>query len=441
MKNDNETATSRRLFLENSAKAVAGFMIVPRFVLGGKRPDGTKYLAPSDVISLGFIGTGKQAKGLGTSFLSTNEARIVAISEVYKAKAEAFLDRVKTHYEKNTQLGTYSDIPVYNDFRQLLARKDVDAVVIAAPDHWHAAMAVRAAQAGKDIYCEKLLSLTVKEGRAMVDATRKHNRVFQTGSMQRSWPEFRQTAELVRNGYIGQIKQIKVNVGPPPVAYNLPAEIVPEGLDWDKWLGPNVPVVFNSELAPPLSKDVFPNWRNYREFGGGMVTDWGAHMFDIVQWALDMDASGPVDVIAPDGKEHPFLTYRYDNGITMTHEKWDWNNAIQFIGTEGEIRVQRRKLETTPASLATKVIGETEKHVYKSDNHYKDFLDAMRTRNKPICDVEVGHRTASVCNIGNIAYQLKRPLQWNPKKEQFKNDPEANALLGRSMTNEWGIKI
>ncbi|WP_428662288.1 Gfo/Idh/MocA family protein [Runella sp.] len=436
-----ENSINRRDFVEKAATSLAGFMIVPRFVLGGKKPDGSRYLAPSDIISLGFIGTGKQGKGLINSFLGTNEARIVAISEVYKAKAQLALERIKANYEKNTQLGTYSEVPVYNDFRELLARKDVDAVVIATPDHWHAAMAVRAAEAGKDIYCEKPLALTVKEGRAMVDAARKYNRVFQTGSMQRSWPEFRQAAELVRNGYIGDIKSIKVNVGPPPTPYDLPAEPIPEGLDWSAWLGPNAPVAFNSELAPPISKDVFPNWRNYREFGGGMVTDWGAHMFDIVQWALDMDNSGPVEVIAPDGKEHPFLTYRYENGITMTHEKWDWNNAILFTGSEGEIRIQRKKIETTPASLATKVIGENEKHVYKSENHYKDFFDAMRKRSKPICDVEVGHRTASVCNIGNIAYRLKRPLQWNPKKESFKNDKEANELLGRSMNDVWGIKI
>ncbi|GAB3949033.1 Gfo/Idh/MocA family oxidoreductase [Spirosoma harenae] len=434
-------AINRREFVGKAATALAGFVIVPRFVLGGKRPDGTKYLAPSDVISLGFIGTGKQGRGLTGSFLGTNEVRIVGISEVYKDKAQLTLDRIKTHYEKNSQAGKYSDVPVYNDFRELLARKDVDAVVIAAPDHWHAAMAVRAAEAGKDIYCEKPLALTVKEGRAMVDATRKYNRVFQTGSMQRSWPEFRQTAELIRNGYIGDVKTIKVNVGPPPKAYDLPAEPIPAALDWPSWLGPNEPVAFNSELAPPTSKDVFPNWRNYKEFGGGMVTDWGAHMFDIVQWALNMDNSGPVEVIAPDGKDHPFLTYRYDNGITMTHEKWDWSNAIHFVGTEGEIKVQRKKLETTPATLKDKVIGETEKHVYHSDNHYKDFLNAMRKRSKPICDVEVGHRTASVCNIGNIAYQLKRPLQWNPKKEQFKDDKEANALLGRPMKNQWAIKI
>lgn len=436
-----ESTVSRREFVGKAASVLAGFTIVPRFVLGGTRPDGTKYIAPSDIISLGFIGTGKQGRGLTTSFLGTNEARIVALSEVYKAKAQLTLDRIKAHYEKNTQLGAYSDIPVYVDFRELLARKDIDAVVIATPDHWHAAMSVKAAEAGKDIYCEKPLALTIREGRAMVNAARKYNRVFQTGSMQRSWPEFRQTAELVRNGYIGEIKSIKVNVGPPPKPYDLSAETIPEGLDWDKWLGPNSPVAFNSELAPPISKDVFPNWRNYKEFGGGMVTDWGAHMFDIVQWALDMDNSGPVEIIAPDGKDHPFLTYRYANGITMTHEKWDWSNAIHFVGTEGEIKVQRKKLETTPASLKEKVIGETEKHVYKSENHYKDFLDAMRKRSKPICDVEIGHRTSSVCNLGNIAYELKRPLQWNPKKEQFKNDKEANELLGRSMRPEWGIKI
>jgi len=432
---------SRRDFVSKASLALGSFLIVPRHVLGGKKADGSRYLAPSDIISLGFIGTGKQGRGLTTSFLSTNEVRIAALSEVYQAKAQLTLDRIKTHYEKNSQLGAFSDIPVYQDFRELLNRKDIDAVVIATPDHWHAAMAVRAAEAGKDIYCEKPLSLTVREGRAMVNAARKHKKVFQTGSMQRSWPEFRQTAELIRNGYIGEVKSIKVNVGVPPIAYNLAEEKLPEGLDWGKWLGPNESVLFNSELAPPTSKDVFPNWRLYREFGGGMVTDWGAHMFDIVQWSLGMDDSGPVEVLAPDGKEIKFLTYKYENGITMTHEKWEWNNAIHFVGTEGEIKVQRKKIETTPISLKDKVIGETEKHVYKSENHYKDFLDAIRNRSKPICDVEVGHRTASVCNIGNIAYRLNRSLKWDPKKEIFTDDKEANALLGRTMNKEWGIKI
>ncbi len=441
MKEKKPNSVSRRDFVGNSAKALAGFMILPRHVLGGFSPSGIKYTAPSDIINLGLIGAGKQGGILSNFFLRTEQIRFVAMSEVYQAKAKKVTDSIKANYVKNPQLGTYTDIPLYNDFRELLALKNVDAVVIALPDHWHAAAAVRAAAAGKDIYCEKPLALTVKEGRAMVNATRKHNRIFQTGSMQRSWKEFRQAAELIRNGYIGEIKKIKVNVGPPPKPYDLAAEPIPEGLDWTKWLGPNAPVAFNAELAPPITKDIYPNWRNYKEFGGGMVTDWGAHMFDIVQWALDMDTSGPIEVIAPDGKEYPFLTYKYENGIIMTHEKWEWNNAIHFFGTEGELKVARGKLETTPASLKDKIIGETEKHVYKSEDHYKDFLQAMRTRKTPICDVETGHRTSSVCNIGNIAYQLNRKLEWNPKKEQFKNDKEANALLGRPMLNEWAIKL
>jgi predicted dehydrogenase len=441
MKKVKQTSISRRKFVATGAKALTAFVIIPRFVMGGKSPSGTLYVSPSDMISLGFIGTGKQGRGLTNSFLRTGEVRIAALSEVYKDKIQLTVDSVKNFYSKNPQSGNYSEMAIYNDFREVLSRKDIDAVVIATPDHWHAAMAVRAAEAGKDIYCEKPLSLTVREGRAMVDATRKHNRVFQTGSMQRSWPEFRQAVELIRNGYIGEIKNIKVNVGPPPVAYNLPAEPIPDGLDWSKWLGPNEAVAFNSELAPPTSKDVFPNWRNYREFGGGMVTDWGAHMFDIVQWALNMDDSGPVEVHAPNGKEYPFLTYRYASGIIMTHEKWEWSNAIHFIGTKGEIKLARQKIETTPVELAKKIIGETEQHVYKSENHYKDFLNAIRTRTKPICDVEIGHRTATVCNIGNIAYRLNRSLKWDPVKERFKGNRKANRLLGRKMKNEWGIKI
>jgi predicted dehydrogenase len=439
MKKEKSTSVTRRGFVGTTTKALTAFLIIPRFVMGGKSQTGVPYLAPSDLITLGCIGVGKQGRGLTKSFLNTGQTRIVAISEVYEGKALRTIDTIQETYKANTTLGTFATIPVYKDFRELLARKDVDAVVIATPDHWHAAMAVKAAAAGKDIYCEKPLSLKVREGRAMVNAARKYDRVFQTGSMQRSWPEFRQAVELIRNGYIGEIKSVKVNVGPPPTAYNLPTEPVPAGLDWDLWLGPNEPVGFNSELAPPLSKDVFPNWRNYREFGGGMVTDWGAHMFDIVQWALDMDSSGPIEVIAPDGKDHKFLTYRYANGITMTHETWEWSNGIHFIGTTGEIKVQRKKIETSPVTLAERIITESEKHVYKSVDHYKDFLNAMRTRTKPICDVEIGHRTASVCNIGNLAYRLNRALQWDPVKEIFKNDAEANALLGRTMRKEWAI--
>lgn len=441
MKKDLPASLNRRKFVGTTAKVITGFLILPRFVLGGRKPDGTRYIAPSDMITLGFIGAGKQGRGLTSAFLETGEVKIIALSEVYRDKGILTLENIKNFYSKSGQGGKYADIPVYNDFRELLARKDIDGVVIATPDHWHAAGAVRAAEAGKDIFCEKPLALTVKEGRAMVNATRLHGRVFQTGSMQRSWAEFRQAVELVRNGYIGDIKSIKVSVGPPPIKYDLAAQPIPDGLDWSKWLGPNAPSAFNAELAPPVSNDVYPNWRNYKEFGGGGVTDWGAHMFDIAQWALNMDNSGPVEVSAPDGAMYKNLTFRYKNGTLMTHEKWAWENAVLFTGTEGEIRIERGKIETTPAALKDRIIGESEKHVYKSVDHYKDFLNAMRKRSMPVCDVETGHRTASVCNIGNIAYQLKRSLQWDPVKELFTNDEEANALLGRPMLNEWAIKL
>jgi predicted dehydrogenase len=441
MKNKTNNLASRRGFLKNSTSMFAAFTIVPRYVLGGLKPDGSRYLAPSDIISLGFIGCGKQGRILSNYFLTTNECRINALSEVYQAKGQLIQEKIKEIYEKNPQLGKFSEIPVYNDFRELLALRDIDAVVIITPDHWHAAIAVRAAEAGKDIYCEKPLALTIKEGRAMVDATRKYNRVFQTGSMQRSWTEFRKAVELIKNGYIGEVKSIKVNVGQPPIAYNLPEETIPDGLDWKMWLGPNEYSHFNSELAPPISKDVYPNWRDYKEFGGGKVTDLGAHMFDIAQWALDMDSSGPVKVFAPDGKEYPHLTFEFKNGVTMTHESLEWKNSLEFTGTEGILKIARGKLETSNPSLTDKVIGENEKRVYYSDNHYKDFFKAMRNRSKPICDVEIGHRTSSLCTIGNMAYELKRPLTWNPRKEKFKNDDQANAMLGRKLNSEWGIKI
>ena len=318
----------------------------------------------------------------------------------------------------------------------MLNNKGIDAVVIATPDHWHSPIAIAAAKAGKDIYCEKPLSLTVKEGRDMVNATRQYKRVFQTGNMQRSWKEFRQAVELVRNGYIDQIKTVNVNVGGPPRAFDLVAEPVPAGLNWDAWLGPNtIERPYNNVLDPDLTAKFWGQWRDIRDFGGGGMTDWGAHMFDIAQWGLDMDNSGPTSLTpGADGKG---LVYQYANGVQMHHTPVDGKQFCQFIGTEGEVKVARGELTTTPATLKDKVIGANEKHVYFSDNHYKDFLDAIKSRKPPICDVEVGHRTATVCNIGNIAYLLGRPLRWNPNTEQFDGDAEANKLLSRPMRTKW----
>ena len=434
MKKTTTNTISRRHFLRNTAIVSTAAFIVPRYVLGGKG-----YTAPSDQITLGFIGTGKQALYLQQAFLNTGEAKIIAASDVYAAKLKIFTDKVNAYYAAKAGTVKYDGCALFPDFRQLLDRKDIDAVVIATPDHWHAAHAVRAAEAGKDIYCEKPLSLTIKEGKAMVHAVRKHDRIFQTGSMQRSWPEFRQAANLVRGGFIGDIKTVKVSVGGPSEPYKLAAEPIPEGLDWTFWLGPNSDAPFNNELAPLPTANFWAKWRYYKGFGGGDLSDWGAHMFDIVQWALDMDNTGPVHINPPDGKDYPFLTFTYHNGITVTHENFGLSHAIRFIGTNGQIDIQRGKIETTPATLKDHVFAAGEEKVYHSENHYSNWLQCIRSRNKPICDIETGHRSATVCNLGNIAYELKRPLRWNPHKQKFKGDSQANALCGRKMRKEWNV--
>lgn len=422
----------RRDFLKAGA-VLSTFMIVPRRVLGGKG-----FVAPSDKITLGFIGCGKQSGTLRNAFQNT-DAQIVAASDAYRAKLDLFKGAAEKWYADKSEKGNFKGVDAYGDFREILARKDIDSVVIALPDHWHAAAAVRAAEAGKDIYCEKPLSLTVHEGRAMVDATRKHNRVFQTGNMQRSWPEFRQAVQLVQSGAIGEVKQVFVSVGGPPKAWDLKAEPTPDGLDWGSWLGPNVVErPYNNDLAPTLEYNFFPHWRNYADFGGGMMTDWGAHMFDIGQWGLGMDKSGPVEIEVPGMNKVEGLVYKYANGAQMTHRPMEGNHC-HFIGSEGEVWVARKKLVTTPKSLESKPFSKEEYKIYVSENHYKDFLDAVKSREKPICDVEIGHSTATVCNIGNIAYRLGRSLKWDPKKEKFDNDKEANDLLKRPMKKEWKV--
>ena len=425
---------SRRSFLTGAA-ALSAFMIVPRRVLGG-----LGYVAPSDQITLGFIGTGRQAFGLKNSFSSLDQARIVAACDVYKNKLDTFAGQVNSFYAAKTNKGITNECSRYADFRALLQRKDIDAVVISVPDHWHAAIAVRAAAAGKDIYCEKPLSLTIAEGRAMVNASTKYKRVFQTGSMQRSWPEFRQTAMLMRNNYLGDIKSIKVSIGGPPLPYHEPKEVLPADLNWKFWLGPNEYVHYNNVLNPILDqKQPWAKWRYFQGLGGGDVTDWGAHMFDIVQWGLDMDNSGPVEIIPPNGKDVPFLTMVYANGIKVTHENFGKNNAIQIVGSLGKLEVQRGKLVTDPINLSHHVFAAAEKQVYVSTNHYQDFIDAIKKRGKTVADVETGHRTATVGNLANIAYTLNRPLKWDPVKEQFLNDAEANKLTSRKLKKEWSV--
>src|SRR5699024_6584731 len=280
---------TRRQFI-NTTAAFSASLVVPSYVLGG---DGRT--APSDKITLGFIGTGRQGRGLQRSFLETGEAQIVAACDVYETNLNQFVDEAKAWHAEKKGKGTYNGCETYRDFRELLEHPDLDGVVIATPDHWHAVQAVQAAEAGKYIYCEKPLSLTVREGRAMVKATRDHERVFQTGSMQRSWQEFRQAVELVRNGYIGDVEKAKVNVGSSAAPYSLPSETIPNDLDWDFWLGPNFYQQYNHELLPSPGDDFWGRWRYYQAFGGGDMTNWGAHMFDIVRWACNKDDSRSVE--------------------------------------------------------------------------------------------------------------------------------------------------
>lgn len=423
---------SRRKFIGNSAMALAGISIIPAHVMGGKGR-----IAANDKINVGFIGTGKQGRILSNYFAENcSDVVPVAACDVDTQKLDLFIEVTKKAQKQKNKV----DIAVqtYEHYRELLENPDIDAVIIATPDHWHAQIAVDAAKAGKDIYCEKPMALTVAEGRAMVNAARKYWSVFQTGNMQRSWRDFRHAVELVRNGYIGEIKEINIHVGPPVVQCNLPSENAPKNLNWDLWVGPSMYRDFSAELSPPVERDIYPNWRNYRDFGGGMITDWGAHMFDIAQWAMAMDESGPVEYNPPSERATQGLKMKYKNGVVVTHKDWGERNAVQFIGTDGKIEVSRSFLRTFPnASLAKADLKETDKRVYLSDNHYRDWVQAIRNRTKPVSDVETGHRTAAMCNIANIAYELQRPLKFDPETEKFVNDPYADMLLSRPYRGKW----
>ena len=425
---------SRRRFMSRAVgtavAAVAFPHVVPASALAG-----AGNAAPSERITLGFIGAGKQSQHLMRSFLNSPGTHVVAACDVDRLKLERGKEIVEDYYAGKSA-GTYKGCDIYGDFRELLARSDIDAVVISTPDHWHAVTVIQSAEAGKDIYCEKPLSQTIAQARAMVNAVRRYGCVFQTGSMQRSDWHFRLGCELVLNGYIGQLKHVTVGVGGPPADEPLPAQPVPEYLNWDMWLGPALWRPYNSELSPNISFDGFPHWRNHSTFGGGGMTDWGAHHFDIAQWGMGMDESGPLEIIPPDGKDYKVLTYKYASGVTMTRDKAD---GVLFTGTKGQVETNRGRLRTVPEELKNQQIGPNEIHLYESKNHYVDWLDAIRKRSKPLCDIETGCRSVTVCHLGNIAYKLGRPLKWDPQREVFIGDSDANRLLSRPMRSPWHL--
>lgn len=424
---------TRRQFVKAAAAAViVAPAIVPSSVFGkeGSAP-------PSERITVGFIGTGKMSNDYHLStLLGFNDVQALAVCDVDTSRREHAKRRVETAYSKDS---SYKGCDAYNDFRELIARKDIDAVCIATPDHWHAIPIVEACKAKKDVYCEKPLTLTIAEAKLCIDAVRKHERVFQTGSQQRSsvFGPFRQACELVRSGRLGVVKTVTVGVGGPSRPCDLPAEEMEPGLDWDLWLGQAPKRPYNSVLSPRGVHNHFPNWRAYREYSGGGHTDMGAHHYDIAQWALGMDESGPVEIIPPeDPKATTGVKYIYANGVEMTHGGPD---GCVFTGTKGKLHITRDHLSSEPESIVKEPLGKDEVHLYESPGHHRDWINCIRSRKKPVADVEIGARSVTVVHLGNLAYWNHRKLKWDPKSWKFVGDEEANRWLDRERRDPWQL--
>ncbi len=422
---------TRRAFLRSGAAGVAALSfptIVPSSVLGANGAT-----APSNQITIGQVGFGWIGGSHLDTLLNRKDVRYVAACDVNGRKLAEVHQKIAAKYSGDGAQGSNAGCATYGDFREMLVRDDMDAVVIATPDHWHALISICAARAGKDIYCEKPLTLTVSQARAVVEAVRRYDRVFQTGSQQRSnvFGPFRQGCELVRNGRIGKVLSVDVSTGGPPAPCDLPAEPGPTDVDWNRWVGPTAWRPYHSKLASI-------NWRPYREYCGGGFADMGAHHFDIAQWALDMDHTGPVKVHPPEGDERPNISFEYANGIVMNHVGGNCL-GLTFHGTEGVLYVGRDGLWTKPESIAKEPIGADDIRVYNSNDHHGNWLDCIRSRRRCIADVEIGARSATICHLGNIAYELGQELTWDPARERFVDNEQANRLLSRPMRSPWHL--
>ena len=417
--------------------------IIPASALGreGRKP-------PSERVVIGMIGTGDLGRRHHLEgILLKNDA----IKSRVDVAAVCDVDRNRvTQAAQSCKEKTGKRVGIYSDFRRLLERKDLDAVFVVTTDHWHALAAIAALEAGLDVYCEKPLSLTIEESKAMVAAARRYGRVFQTGSQQRSEARFRQACELVRNGKIGKIKRVDTVLHAVQPGEWKPAQTPPPEMDWNFWLGPAV------------YKDYRPNLVHYQfrwqyDYSGGVMTDWGAHHNDIAQWGLGMDDSGPVYVdgtkaeFAPEGPHDVALKYdvhyKYANGVDLychTNEQtYDdgtkFGNGIKFKGDNGWIFVSRGEIKASNPDILKIELGPNDVRLYKSDNHHANWLDCIQSRKRCICDVEIGHRSVTICHIGNISMRLGRPLKWDPVKEEFIGDNEANAMISRPKRAPWHL--
>jgi predicted dehydrogenase len=424
---------SRRQFLKAAAAVAAAPYVVTSRAWG--RP------APSQRITLGMIGVGNMGGGHLEALKGNREVQIVAICDVSRDKREKARQTVEEAYGARRADGTYRGCDTYNEYERLLAREDIDAVVIAVPDHWHAIIAIAACRAGKDVYCEKPLSLTVRQAQEMVKAARRYGRVFQTGSQQRSSENFRRACELVRSGRIGKLLTVNVGIGGPSGEKYLPEEPIPEGLDWDRWLGPAPWQPYNAERC---SGSYSGGWRLIRDYSGGMMTDWGAHHFDIAQWGMGVDGSGPVEIIPPNlaagsagvSPAVKTLTFKYASGVLMYH---GGANGILFTGTNGKIEVNRGYFQTWPEEIGQEPVRPNDVHLYESPGHMEDWLNCIRARRRPICDVAIGASSVTVCHLGNIAWWLGRRIRWDPDRQEIIGDEAASRWLDRPKRAPWRL--
>jgi predicted dehydrogenase len=434
---------SRRGFLNQSMAALTIGAGLPAWyagrVLAEDREDearSRRLLGPNDEIVMAAIGVGPQGTYIMNKAMDRRGVRFVAVCDVDAARREKAASEVKKEQG--------GDCAVYGDFRELLARGGIDAVTIGTVDHWHALTAIAAMKAGCDVYCEKPLALTVPEGQAMVEAARKYDRVFQTGSMQRSDPRYRLACELVRNGRLGKVHTVEARIGENPIGGPFPEVEPPAALDWDFWKGPTPNV-------PYVKEKCHSTFRWFYEYSGGKMTDWGAHHNDIAQWALGTDDTGPVEVTAtgqaPSDRPrsyncHPHfaVNYRYADGTRLVTTS-DGENGNLFLGERGWLFVNRRRIEASDPRMLEEPLPDGSMRLPVSNHHMANFLECVRSRSRPICDVSIGHHSVIVCHIGVIALRTGLPLRWNPADARFlgPHAAEANAMLSREMRSPWKL--
>ncbi|MBT3379822.1 MAG: Gfo/Idh/MocA family oxidoreductase [Lentisphaerae bacterium] len=424
----------RRTFLSRAGVSIGAFpFILSNRSLGGQA-------APSNRFAFASIGIGGMGGGNLGGFMNRENVQIVAVCDADGSRCSAAQKRVNKHYAGKTASGAYKGCDAYSDFREIIARDDIDGVIISTPDHWHVPIAVAAAKSGKDMYCEKPLTLTVGEGRVLSDTIRRYGRVLQVGSQQRSGRNFRFACELVRNGRIGKLERIYANIGgAPSTGVHVPMD-VPGGFDYDMWLG-------SAPWAPYTKARCHGSFRWIFDYSGGKMTDWGAHHNDIAQWANGADRSGPVAVegtgrFPSDGLYNVptqfEVTYTYANDVVLTCRSTG-ENGIRFEGSDGWIFVSRSRIDGHPKSLLRETIAPDEIHLYESRDHRANLLECMATRRETVAPAEVGHRSATVCHIGNIAMILGRKLKWDPDRERFAGDEVANRMLDRSRRSPWRL--